>query len=126
MNLGDIATRADIEHLLTRFYDKAFNDEVIGYIFTDVVQLDLVKHLPVITDFWESVLLETGSYKRNPILPHAEIQKKTPLEHEHFTRWLKLWKETIDEHFSGEKADVAKQRADSIAMIMQVKLNIIK
>lgn len=53
----DIENRSDLEQILASFYKKAFNDELIGRFFTEVVPLDLVTHLPVITDFWESVIL---------------------------------------------------------------------
>ena len=37
-------------------------------------------------------------------------------------RWLQLFTSTVDELFEGEKAELAKQRAMSIATVMQLKL----
>ncbi len=115
---NDIETREDIDRLMSEFYKRAFADETIGYIFTDVMKLDLEKHLPVIGDFWESLLLGNnvyGIHGRNPLQIHAAINEKTPLEPKHFRRWLEIFRAVIDENFSGERADFAKLRAEAIA-----------
>ena len=72
-------------------------------------------------DFWENTIFFTGGYSGNPMKPHQELNRIFPLQEKHFSRWLELFKCTVDELFVGEKAELAKQRAMSIAMIMQVK-----
>ena len=117
----DITTRADIDQLMARFYGRAMADPVIGRFFTEVVELDLAHHLPVIGDFWESALFGTGVYakhRRNPLLIHAELSRKSTLEPKHFQRWLALFTETVDESFAGTRADFLKQRGEGIAMRM--------
>jgi hemoglobin len=57
-----IVSRADIDRLMNHFYSKATKDDVIGYIFTDIAKLDLEHHLPIIGDFWETLLFRTGNY----------------------------------------------------------------
>lgn len=114
----DIENRTDIDDLMERFYAKAMADETIGYLFTDVANLDLEHHLPVIGDFWETLLFGTGKYQkhgRNPLQVHAEIHRKSPLYFEHFERWLEIFTECVDESFEGERADFIKQRANMIA-----------
>lgn len=114
----DIETRKDIDDLMNAFYKRAMNDERIGFIFTDVAKLDLEKHLPFIGDFWESLLLGAKNYQihgRNPLQIHADLSEKTPLEPKHFRRWLKIFSETIDEMFEGERTEFAKSRAEAIA-----------
>lgn len=49
--MKDIRSREDIDMLMVAFYDAAFADESIGYIFTDVANMDLEEHLPVIGGF---------------------------------------------------------------------------
>lgn len=113
----DIETRRDIDDLMNRFYSKALNGEVIGYIFK-IVELDLEHHLPVIGDFWETLLLGAGNYQRhgrNPLQIHGLLSLKTTLRGEHFRRWLEIFRETVDETFAGERADFAKLRAEMIA-----------
>jgi hemoglobin len=97
------------------------SDPVIGPLFTDVAELDLEHHLPVIGDFWESTLFGSGVYsrhRRNPLLVHAELDRKSRLEPHHFQRWLELFTSSIDESFSGLRADYAKQRGHAIARRM--------
>ena len=118
----DIEIREDIDALMDKFYKRAFEDEIIGYIFTDIMKLDLEKHLPIIGDFWESMLLGNnlyGRHGRNPLQIHAEINEKTPLQTKHFRRWLEIFHATVDEMFAGEKADFAKTRAEAIANRMR-------
>lgn len=119
----DISTRKDIEFLLTKFYERAFADDVIGYIFTEVTHLDLNKHLPVIADFWEDLLLESHNYNGNPVKVHRQIDQLSQLNEQQFNRWLLLWQGTIDTYFTGNKAEEAKNRAASIAQIMLVKIS---
>ncbi len=114
----DIENRADIDELMNRFYARAFNDETIGYIFTDVAKLDLEHHLPVIADFWETLLFGTGNYQkhgRNPLQIHAQLSLKKPLLLKHFERWLKIFCATVDETFAGTRAEFIKLRAEAIA-----------
>jgi truncated hemoglobin YjbI len=117
----DISSREDIDALMIRFYGRAMTDPVIGRLFTDVAQLDLAHHLPVIGDFWESTLFGTGVYarhRRNPLLVHAELDRQERLEPHHFHRWLELFTESVDESFAGLRADYAKQRGHAIAQRM--------
>ncbi len=114
----DIETRRDIDDLMNRFYARATSDETIGYVFTEVAHLDLEHHLPVIGDFWETLLFGAGNYQRhgrNPLQVHAQLNQKTPLTAKHFRRWLELFTETVDESFAGERAEFAKLRAEAIA-----------
>ena len=119
----DIETRNDIESLLNDFYKKAFKDDLIGRFFTEVVPLNLETHLPLIADFWESVLLDGKGYRKNVMEIHRDISGKSKIEKEHFDRWVQLFTETVDKFFEGTKATLAKQRAASIATMMNIKIN---
>ena len=116
----DIETRADIDYLLNRFYGRALSDEKIGYVF-EIAKLDLERHLPIIGDFWETLLFGTKNYQkhgRNPLQIHGELNLKTALLPAHFRRWLEIFRETVDENFVGERTDFAKTRAEAIATRM--------
>ncbi len=121
--MKDIESRSDIESVLASFYEKAFADELIGRFFTEVVPLHLSTHLPVITDFWESVILNSQVYRKNVMQIHQQIHQLSVIKKEHLDRWVKLFTTTIDEHFAGEKTNLMKQRAASIATLMDIKLN---
>lgn len=119
---NDITTRKDIEFLLTKFYERAFADDVIGFVFTEVTHLDLTVHLPIIANFWDDMLLGAHNYNGNPVKVHQQIDKLSKLNENQFSRWLMIWQITIDEYFAGENAEEAKQRAGNIARIMLVKI----
>ena len=56
------------------------------------------------------------------MMVHKKLHNKTPLNAAHFKEWIQLFTQTIDELFEGEKAELAKQRAISIATMMQIKI----
>ena len=118
----DIANRDDIILLINTFYEKVKKDQVIGYIFNDVAKVNWEKHLPVMYDFWENVIFFTGAYTGNTMTAHKQLHQKTPLNAEHFQEWIKLFTQTVDELFEGDKAELTKQRAISIATVMQIKI----
>ena len=114
----DIENRDDIDRLMVGFYTAALADEKIGYIFKDVAKLDLKSHLPVIGDFWETILFQNGvyaKYGRTPLIVHGELSEKTRLLFDHFTRWLELFEAAVDGDFEGPNADFIKSRAHAIA-----------
>ena len=119
----DIETRSDLVQLLETFYNKAFKDELIGRFFTEVVPLDLETHIPVIADFWESVILGAHTYRKNVMEVHQHIHSLSSIKKEHLDRWVLLFNQNIDEYFEGPKATLMKQRAASIATLMDIKLN---
>ena len=120
----DIESREDIDKLMWSFYDRMMVDPVIGYIFTHYAKLDLKAHIPIIADFWETILFQKPVYKRGPkaMEVHMDLNTKVPLRKQHFTRWLYLFHQTIDELYSGTKAGLAKERSVSIANLMKTRL----
>lgn len=118
----DIQSRKNIEILVKNFYDKVIKDESIGFIFNDIAKVNWEQHLPVMYDFWETLLLDAASYRKNAMEVHYILNRKFPLEEIHFSRWLQLFSETVDELFSGEKATQAKKKAKSIADLMLYKM----
>lgn len=119
----DVASRNDLERMLAAFYSKVFQDEVIGRFFTQVVPLDLKTHLPVITDFWEAIVFNKHTYRKNVMQVHQHIHQLSPIRKEHLDRWVTSFTETVDEFFEGSKAELMKQRAASVATLMNIKLN---
>lgn len=118
----DIKNSTDIQWMVDHFYDKIKEDRVVGFIFTEVMQVNWQKHLPIMYAFWENALFYTGGYNGNAIKKHISMSRFIPLQKKYFTRWLQLFNQTVDEYFEGEKASLAKQRAHSIATIMQIKI----
>lgn len=120
--MRDIQDKADIAFLIERFYKKATIDPVIGHFFTTVVQLNWEKHIPLITNFWHTLLFGEPGYTGNPMEAHVKLNKLSPIEKQHFDKWVELWTQTIRENFEGPKADEAIARGGNIAQIMHLKL----
>ncbi len=119
----DINDRQDIELLVNAFYEKVQHDEKIGYIFTDIAKVNWQHHLPKMYDFWETILFGKKGFKGNPMEVHFKLNKIHPLLQEHFERWKSLFNDTINEHFEGEFAQLAIEKAQAIADLMLFKMN---
>jgi hemoglobin len=118
----EIADKADIEFLVNAFYIKVKADDLIGYIFNDALNFNWETHIPVMVSFWETMLLDEITYKGNPMLTHIELNKRVPLIPAHFARWKKLFFETLDENFEGERVAEAKKRVLAMEGLMQIKI----
>ena len=119
----DVGGRLEVERLLREFYGRCFVDDLLGPVFVEVAQLDLEGHLPVMVDFWMTVLFRTGDYKRNLLQVHVDLHERTPLTAAHLDRWLVLWEQTVRELFAGEVADAAIVQARRITWSLARRLN---
>ena len=120
--MRELKNRADLEYLIDTFYKKVIADEKIGYFFTEVLELDWQKHIPIMNDFWETVLFGGFKYKGNPMQVHMELSKKASLQPEHFKRWLHLWESTINENFNGDIAAKAIEKAQTVSQVMMMRI----
>ena len=118
----DITSRDDLFLLISRFYEKLLTDDSISYLFTDVAKINLDHHLPVLVDFWDSVLFQSDTYRKNAMQPHLALHQRSPITKQHFETWLRYFTKTVDELFEGATAFIAKERATSIATVMQIKI----
>jgi hemoglobin len=120
---NDISNRDDLLRLLMLFYNKLLGDRSISYLFTDIAKIDLSHHLDILVNFWDSVIFQNDVYRKNAMQPHLILHQKSPLQKNHFETWLRYFNESVDELFEGEKAFLAKEKALSIATVMQIKIN---
>ncbi|HNV30948.1 MAG TPA: group III truncated hemoglobin [Cyclobacteriaceae bacterium] len=112
-----LETRSEIKILVDKFYEKVNQDSLLAPVFAHV---DWPHHLPIMYNFWASMLLGEQSYQGNPFQKHVPL----PLKADHFDQWLKLFGETVDENFEGDRAQEVKERARSIARVFQHKLGL--
>lgn len=112
--MHDIRGRDDIAHLVETFYTRAFADPVLGPIFTDIAKMDLEAHMPIMCDFWETVLFQAGKYQRNAFSVHLDLHSKVSLTPSLFQRWLDIWEGTVDDLFAGPRSLHAKMQATRI------------
>lgn len=113
--MTDISNRKDVEHLVDTFYGKVLQDEQLKPFFA---HLDFEMHKPKMVDFWAFVLLSEGGYKTDVTAKHMHM----PLQKEHFDQWIALFNETVDALYSGEKAQMAKDRAFLIRWTLESKI----
>lgn len=126
--MTDLQNREDVERLVTEFYTRAFADELIGPVFTEIAHMDLAEHMPVMCDFWETVLFQAGKYRRNAFNLHVDLHQRPELgtgglTEEMFDRWLAIWAATVDDLYSGDVAEHAKIQASRIAHSIHRRLH---
>lgn len=119
----DITHREDIERIITRFYELSFQDDRLGKIFKEISPLRLETHIPLVADFWEGILLDGDKYRGNVTEKHFNVNRLTALTRSDFDGWYSYWEEAVNELFEGERAEMAKFRARSIADIMSYKMD---
>jgi hemoglobin len=117
MEMKELAGRDDVRILVDSFYKKVKEDPLLGPVFAHV---NWPQHLPVMYNFWSSVLFAENNYHGNPLKSHMHL----PLEQKHFSRWLELFSETLSENFTGGKADEAGLRAKAIAQVFQSRMGL--
>ena len=120
--IADLAVRADVEALLRRFYGRVLVDDVLAEPFTALRIGGLDSHIPVMCDFWETVLFRAGLYRGSALHAHRHVHHRTSLSGRHFVRWLTTWNNTVDEMYSGPVAERAKTQAARIAWAMHRRL----
>ncbi|MCF8464077.1 MAG: group III truncated hemoglobin [Flavobacteriales bacterium] len=118
----DIINLDDIKLLVNTFYDNVRKDELIGPIFEGVIQDRWPEHLEKMYRFWQTVLLEEHTYYGSPFGPHAKL----PVSLDHFERWIGIFTKTVDQLFTGDKADEAKMRATNMAKMFHHKIEYYK
>lgn len=115
---NDIEKLEDIKLMVDDFYEKIEKNPLLKDIFNDIIQDRWPEHLETMYKFWQTVLLEQHTYNGRPFIPHVNL----PVEKEHFDEWLRLFNETIDQHFKGKKADRAKWQANRMAEMFLSKI----
>ncbi len=118
----DISNKTDIILLIDSFYEKVKSDPLLEEYFNNLVQVNWEKHLPIMYAFWQNVLFHTDAYAGNPMHVHSRLHEKFPVRMEHFQHWLQHFNKSVDERFTGANAELIKQRAASIATVMQLKI----
>jgi len=115
--MKEILEKSDVQDLVQSFYSQVLTDQDLAPFFQ---KIDFETHIPKMVHFWSFVLLDEPGYKTNVTDKHMHM----PLTKEHFDRWLELFHTTVNEMFIGERAEIAKQRANLIAWTIQNKTGI--
>jgi hemoglobin len=101
-----------IRAVVDTFYARARRDDIIGPVFNRVIpDAEWPAHLDKIADFWSSMLLGSGRYNGRPMPKHMAIPE---LADAHFMRWLRLFRETVEEICTPEVAAIFIERSERI------------
>lgn len=119
---SNITSLDDIKILVDTFYQNVRKDSLIGPIFDGIIQDRWPEHLEKMYRFWQTVLLEEHTYHGSPFAPHAKL----PVGIEHFEAWIGIFTQTVDQLFTGDKADEAKMRATNMAQMFHHKIEYYK
>ncbi|MBT8316574.1 MAG: group III truncated hemoglobin [Lutibacter sp.] len=120
----DIKNKEDIYKLVKYFYIKLMSDAEMHHFFINFRNPKLLEeHLQVLVSFWDNVLFYSGGYRKNAMKPHMQLHQTKPFEAKHFKRWLSIFNGSIDDLFFGRTAQTAKEKALSIATVMEIKIS---
>jgi hemoglobin len=112
-------TDAQIPPLLADFYRRVRADALLGPVFGDAVA-DWPDHVSRLADFWSSVMLTSGRYKRQPMAAHVrQLERIMPPM---FDRWLAIWADTTRRRLSIAGAAAMQDKAARISISLQAAL----
>lgn len=114
----EIESLEDIQLLVNTFYEKVRRDPTLASVFEERINGKWEPHLVKMYKFWQTILLGEYTYTGNPFQHHAML----PVDHAHFAAWMALFTETIEELFTGDKAQEAILRAGKIAETFEHKI----
>lgn len=104
---------AMVRTVVDGFYDAVRRDPLLAPVFDARVEDgEWPHHLGQMYDFWSSMLLGTRRYSGRPLPKHLAIAE---LSDAHFTRWLALFRRTVETLCTPEIAALFIDRAERIA-----------
>ena len=116
--IDDAAERERIEtsiiSCVRAFYERGLADPLLGPVLSGAIP-DLERHVTTVANFWSKSLLHTERYEGHPFTAHTHL----PVEPEHFTRWLELFKEAALENLPKTQAEQALAKATHMAQCFQ-------
>lgn len=113
-------TSEHIKNLVTHFYQKIQRDKVLGPIFNDIAQVDWDHHIPLLCQFWNSIMLKTNEYHGNAYRKHVILGETTQLTEAHFSRWLVIFQEEAFKYLPIQSAQLITEKAYMIAESLKI------
>lgn len=121
-DVPDLTSRGAIAELVTTFYREIVFDEVLEPVFSEIAEVDWVAHIPVLIDYWTSILLGAKDYRGSIMGVHRHLHDLASIERDHCDRWYSLWVGCVDERWAGPVADRAKSHAAALMAGMAKRL----
>ena len=120
---SDLAVEDSIRRLMDLFYGRVRRDELLGPVFASALggsDAEWARHLVRLTDFWSSVMLRSGRYRRYHGDPFSTHLRLPDLEPAMFDRWLKLFGESCRDVLAPDVAEAFCDRASRIALSLRM------
>ena len=109
----EVQSRDDIKLIVQSFYDAIKKNELLGPVFTGAIpENEWMSHIEKLTDVWDSAVFGSMTFKGNPSMTHAKLDKsnKHGITQDHFAVWLENWNATLDASWEGSKVEEMKIR----------------
>ena len=110
------AAEEQIKTVVHNFYERVRQDGLLGPVFERAIGDDWDIHLRKMCDFWQTILVQTGGYKGNPMMVHLAVPDLNP---QHFDRWLELFVETVQQVCDTSMAEFLIDRANRMRWGLQ-------
>lgn len=112
LELHSRINRENLRLLMTAFYERAIEDEMLAPFFINelgenLTDEDWVEHIELLADFWLAKILGEDTYYGNFIGAHAKMPH---IKRENYDRWLELFSVTADEVYAPDIAAVFKKK----------------
>lgn len=118
----DLNCAEHIDQMVVLFYMRIFNDAQLQPVFEHFTSLPITEHLPIISLYWQKMLLGDTRYQRHTMNIHRQLHQRRPLSEGDFERWLQLFNTNLSVHFCGPYTDKASTIAGRIIHNMQKQL----
>ena len=118
----DLNTPQQIDRFVKLFYSKLLDDVIMAPVFLEDANIDIRTHLPIISLYWQKMLLGDDQYNNHMMNKHRAVHKTKPFEEVHFVRWLTLFEETITANNSGFYTEKANKIAKNVIRNMKKQL----
>ena len=110
-------TAANIRELVYAFYDRVRADPLLGPVFDAVLDGRWDEHLPKMCTFWGTLVLGDKGYRGNVQQAHQPLEG---IEPRHFSRWLRLFLDTVCTRYEPAAAVRFMEPALRIAQSLQL------
>lgn len=111
----DLDSPVHIDEFVDRFYARVLVDPLLAPVFLDTAKIDIAVHLPHIKAYWRKMLLGDRDYQRHMMRLHRELDRRQPLGEAHYQRWLELFEDSLQKHYSGPVSERALALARRVA-----------
>lgn len=115
----DLDTPENITNMVHSFYGKLLADPAIAPIFHRSMSMPIQEHLPIISLYWQKMLLGDKRYDRHTLKIHRDFHGQYPLVSADFDRWLLHFNATLEHEFSGPYTDKARHIAKRVIVNMR-------